>query len=493
MMRLACFSLILFVLAGCAAKGPDPFDGWYSAFRSCRAEYTEVDARVDAAGVRDAGYFRVPGYPYLRTDRTLASFAREVTTLDEVGGWIRRMRELDQEAREFEYMNLGMNQQQAAIQRDRFLNCGRSLAGIEFVDQPEEYARLLTAVQPRDEYSPTQRVLGFYPLAAPAMRARVEARQQALNEAYAQPVEQLPVQAPLTLWKPKPEADLSLVEIDFRRVFPDELGFPGFTDSTFRALAEHHAPQLWIETASETDRLASPALTARGPTADPAQPRVHFQVSFARFGGKPVMQFNYLFWFKGADAQAPLDGFIWRVTLDDKVQPLIYESMHTSGRDHRWFPVQPLARREMLDGSLGVPVIAPQPAPARLATLRIRAGTHEILRVVDSSAVSAEAQTFQIRRYEDLLALPAPGGGTHSLFGPDGLVPGPHGSDPIGGYASGILEPGALRQLGKHPITPIGRAHFDDPFLLQSVFVPPENAKSAAQTPGTAAAESPQG
>lgn len=494
MMRPACLSLILATLVGCAAKGPDPFEGWYSAYRNCRAEYAEVDGRVDAAGVRDAGYFRVPGYPYLRTDRTLASFAHEVKTLDEVGGWIRRMRELDQEAREFEYMNLGMSKQQAAIQRDRFLNCGRSLAGIEFVDQPEEYARLLAAVQPRDEYSPTQRVLGLYPLAAPAMRARVEARQQALDQAYAQSVDQLPARAPLTLWKPRPEADLSLVEIDFRRVLPDELGFPGFTDSTFRALAEHHAPQLWIETASEADRLASPALTPQGPSADPAQPQVHFQVSFARFGGRPLMQFNYLFWFKGsAEAKTPLDGFIWRVTLDEKAQPLIYESMHTSGRDHRWYPVQPLARREKLDDSLGMPVIAPQPAPARLATLRIGAGTHEILRVVDSSAVSAEAQTFQIRRYEDLLALPAPGGGTHSLFGPDGLVPGPHDDDPIGGYASGILQPGALRQLGKHPITPVGRAHFDDPFLLQSVFVPPENAKAAAQTPSTGTAESPQG
>lgn len=493
MMRPACFSLMLATLAGCAAQGPDPFEGWYSAYRNCRAEYAEIDARVDAAGVRDAGYFRVPGYPYLRTDRTLASFASEVKTLDEVGGWIRRMRELDQEAREFEYMNLGMGKQQAAIQRDRFLDCGRSLAGIEVADQPEEYARLLTAVQPRDEYSQAQRLLGFYPLAAPAMRARVEARQQALDAAYARPVEQLPAQAPLTLWRPKPEADLSLVEIDFRRVFPDELGFPGFTDSTFRALAEHNAPQLWIETASEADRLARPALTPQGPTADPAQPQVHFQVSFARFGGKALMQFNYLFWFKGADAQAPLDGFIWRVTLDEKAQPLIYESVHTSGRDHRWYPVQPLGRRETVDERLGVPVIAPQPAPTRLATLRIRAGTHEILRVVDSTVVSGEAQTFEIRRYEDLLALPAPGGGTQSLFGPDGLVPGPHGDDPIGGYASGILEPGALRQLGKHPITPIGRAHFDDPFLLQSVFVPPGNANAAAQIPSATAESPPQG
>ena len=476
MIRRACLVLLLATLSGCATTEPtpDPFVGWFKDYRTCRAEYAAMDARVDAAGVRDASTYRVPGYPYLRTDRTLASFAREVKSLEEIGGWIRRMRETDQEARLFEYENLGLSPQETAVQRDRFLSCGSVLAGFEFVDQPEEFARMLAAVEPQDEYSSTQRVLGLYALTAPAMRARIEARQQALDQAYAQPQDQLPASAPLTLWKAKPEADLSLVEIDFFKVIPDELGFPGFTDSTFRALAEHNAPQLWIETASDADRLAKPMLTAAGPTADPTQPQAHFHVTFARFGGKPLMQLNYAFWFKGADARMPLDGFIWRVTLDEKAKPLIYESLHTSGRDHRWYPVQALARRERNGDAKGIPVIAPQPAPAHRATLRITAGTHEILRVVDGSSMSTEAaQTFEIRRYENLLTLPAPNGGTRSLFGPDGLIPGPHADDPIGGYASGIRKPGALRQLGRIPVTPVGRAHFEDPFLLESVFVPP--------------------
>jgi hypothetical protein len=484
MKRHACLSLIVAALAACAVSKPDPFEGWYDSYRTCRAEYAAVDARIDAAGVRDAGTYRVPGYPYLRTDRTLASFAHEVKSLDEIGGWIRHMRETDQEAREFEYINLGMNRQEAAIQRDRFLNCGRILASVEFLDQPAEYARLLAAVAPKDEYSSVRRALGLYPLAAPAMRAGIKARQQALDQAYAEPLDQIPADAPLQLWRAKPEADLSLVKIDFRKVLPDELGFPGFPDSTFRALAEYYAPQLWIETGSDADRLALPVLTQEGPAADPSQPQVHFHVTFARFGGKALVQINYLVWFKGADAHAPLDGFIWRVTFDEKMRPLIYESLHTSGRDHRWYPVQPLARHERKSEEHGIPVVAPQPAPAHLATLRIKAGTHEILRVVDAGAIPGNAaQTFEIRRYEDLFTLPAPGGGRHSLFGPDGLVPGPHGADPISGFASGIHEPGALRQLGRHAITPIGRAHFDDPFLLESVFVPPTTTAATASKP----------
>jgi hypothetical protein len=255
-------------------------------------------------------------------------------------------------------------------------------------------------------------------------------------------------------------------------VYPDELGFPGLTDSQWRALAEQYAPQLWIETASAADHIAMPVLGTEGASADPATPHVHFFVGFARVGGKPVAQLQYLFWFKGADAGAPIDGFIWRVTLDDKAQPLVLESMHTSGRDHRWYPVQALTRRERNGDAQGIPVVAPESAPAQRATLRIEAGTHRILRVLRAEEVGANPTTlgYSIRRYDDLLMLPYPGGGTRSLFDAEGLV---RGSPSNGGFSSGIPAFGALRQLGHHPITPIGRAHFDDPFLLESVFVPP--------------------
>jgi hypothetical protein len=479
MLRLAPLVLPLVLLAGCAAQerpaAEDPFTGWNKDFRTCRAEYAEIDAKVAAAGVGEAGYYRVPGYPYLRTDRTLASFAHEVKSLEEVAGWVRRMREADQEAREFEYINLGMSKQDAANQRYRFINCGRVLAGIEFIDEPKAFARLLELAQPEDEYSAARRLLGFHALTAPLMRARIDARAQALAAAYTVPVEALPTPAPLTLWKPQPEADLTLIPIQSKYSLPDELGYPGMTESQWRALAEHHAPLLWIETASDSDRLAAPQLTPAGATANPELPRANFYVTFARFGGKPLVQMQYLFWFKGADDSAPIDGFIWRVTFDADYQPLIYESVHTSGRDHRWYPVQPLKPRARNGDARGIPVIAPQAAPPLLPTVRIRAGTHEIVRVLDAGTVTAaDTRTYEIRRYEDLFTLPAPGGGTRSLFGPDGLVRGPHADDPIGGFSSGIPKPGALRQLGHHPIAHVGRAHFDEPYLLESVFVPPE-------------------
>src|SRR5262245_47880844 len=120
------------LLGGCAQ--PSPFVGLFRDLATCRDDYAAMDARVDAAGVRDAAYHRVPGYPYLRFDRTLASYAYEVEGLEPVAGWIRHMREFDQEAREFEYLNLGLTPMEVGNQRNRFLNCGRGLANLELDD-----------------------------------------------------------------------------------------------------------------------------------------------------------------------------------------------------------------------------------------------------------------------------------------------------------------------------------------------------------------------
>ena len=474
--------LIPVLLAGCAATpdaapDPDPFVGWYANYRTCRAEYEAMDARVAAAGVADPQYFRVPGYPYMRTDRVLASFAREVATLDEIGGWVRKMREFDQEAREFEYRNLGMSMQEAAESRSRFLNCGRTLAAIEFNDRPQIFAALQDAVAPPDVYSTVQRAFGFYAFSAPGMRARMEARRKALEEAYAKPADQLPARAPLRLWTVSQVEDMSLVSNAYKGMLPDELGFPGLTDSQWRALAEHHAPRLLIETASAADEPAHPVHTPHGPSADPGRHSSNIHITFTRFGGSALTQINYLFWFRGPDEKAPLDGFIWRVTLDPQANPLVYESLHASGRDYRIFPVQQLPRRPGDDGSSAPVAVAPQLAAAHHATIRIAAGTHEILRVLRPDEVPADlnrqTQTYDLTRYEDLMALERPEGGTRSLFGPDGIVPGPHADDPIGGRASGIPQPGALRALSRLPVAHVGRRHFDEPFLLETVFLPP--------------------
>lgn len=475
---LLTLSLALFATA-CATFRPgtadlfDPFQGWFDDFRTCRQEYAAMDARVAAAGKGDSAYHRVPGYPFFRTDRITASMAREVRTIDEIGGWMRRMREFDQEAREFEYRNLGLTKHEAAEYSLRFHGCGGALATVEFMDSPDAFQRLVEAVQPADEYSGVQRFLGFYTAAGPGMRAKVAEYQRSLDDAYHQSLIDPERSRTSTLWKPRLDGEVSELSSIQLGAMTDELGFPALTEGQWRALMLAHAPNVMIQTASERDVLAQPTLTTSGAGADPAQHRVHYYITFTRVGHRVLPQLNYFFWFAGEGDPAPLDGFIWRVTLDADAKPLVYERLHTSGYFHEWYPVQHLVVRTNITHE-EPPVVAPESAPMRAVTLQLKPGSHAMQRVVERPTAELEdEQSYELVRLEELFTMELPGGGSRSLFGPDGVVQGPHGDDPIGGPASGIHEPGALRLLGRHAIAHVGRVHFDDPFLLESIFEVP--------------------
>jgi hypothetical protein len=480
---LALLPLLLVGVAGCGPNLPPPsvYVGWYKGFGTCREEYAAMDARVAAAGVGDAAYYRVPGYPYLRIDRLLASYAKEIEGPEQTAGWIRRMRELDQESREFEYLNLGMTFNQIGQQRDRFLNCSRSLATFELED-PGNLEKLKSAVQPDDGYSGVARAVGLYPLAVPLLRSRIRAEQEAVRKDFDRPLPELDSGGVLTLWSVKPPEEPDYEEVNFRRALPDEFGLPGLTETQWLTLTQRYAPSLWIETASEADRPGLPRLTGNGADVDSTQPLVNYSISFSRFGKEPVMQITYFFWFRGngAPSSPAIDGLLWRVTLDMDTRPLAYETLHASGHSHYWFPVQPLPRRESA-GYWQQAGFFPQGQVAEHdRAVRLKAGSHAVRRVVPLAAARAErTATYELRRYEDLYTLPLPSGGSHSLFGPDGVVPGSAGPDPSWIWSSGVRNPGALKQYGHHTPAYVGREHFDAPFLLESVFIPPTTPPAA--------------
>lgn len=480
------FTVVVGLLLGACATQPSPFVGLFKGFDNCRAQYEAMDARVDAAGVRDGTYYRVPGFPYLRTDRMLASFRHELNNFNAISEWVRRMRELDQEARDTEYANLGLSDLEQAQYRDRFLRCSRALAAIE-LDNPQTWARMVDVVVPAEEYSSIDRFLGLYPLRAGAMRRRAAALTRARLAEYQQPLPEPPAGAVLKIWTVKPAEDLSILNGVVKRILMNDLGFPGLVGPEWRALAEYNAPHLWIETLNEADQPAAPMFLKSGLSANVSQPNVYYQYSFARFGGHTTTQISYFVWFRSpADAAtAPIDGFIWRVTLDEHLDPLIYESLHGSGRDHRWYPVQPLQVRMPASDDGEPEFIAPVAAPAVDATLRVTSGAHDVRRVMEvEQADTGDPRQYELHLYDELYTMARPEGGTRSLFGADGLVAGTHGIDPLASLASGILQPGVLRQYGHHAIAHVGRRYFDDPYLLEASFVaPPTKPRPAPQIP----------
>ena len=479
-LRVSCIVMLAScVLSSACVQSPprSAFTGFYKDYWNCRDQYAEMDARVDAAGVRDAEFYRVPGHPYLRTDRLLATFRHQVKGLNDVSEWIRRMRELDQDSREFEYINLGIGELDASLLRARFQNCGKILADIE-LERPGAWERLQDAVVPRDAYLASARFFGLHLLRISSIRDR-EAAMRAEREQWQMQRPIVPKRQWID-WATKPVEDLSLMEEMRSTVTFNALGFPSLYGSQWRALVEAFAPRLAIEAGAEADGPTMPIWTSTGIDADSEHPAVSYQIGYTRFGGQLLVQITYTFWFRAdpAGRSVPLDGLSWRVTLDRQLEPLTYESVHVSGRDHRWYPVRSMELRG--DAQARESFVSPQLAPARAATLWMDAATHLLRRVAAADDdMRGERREFELRPYEDLYTLPLPDGGSRSLFGPDGLVVQGEGHDDVAGWSSGISQPGVARQAGHLAIGYIERRHFDDPDLMDETFVAP----SPVETP----------
>src|SRR5471030_403901 len=101
---------LLILTAGCTtieAPLKSELESPSSTLRLCANWFEQLDAIVDRAGVRDAGAYRVPGFPYLRVDRFSASFHDQAQDNPQAyDAWITRLQGLDADARGYEIGNL---------------------------------------------------------------------------------------------------------------------------------------------------------------------------------------------------------------------------------------------------------------------------------------------------------------------------------------------------------------------------------------------------
>src|SRR5688572_7770078 len=93
---------LFLVLAGCATAPPPPTD--LSAI--CHEVFRRVDRAVAEAGVADGMAARVAGFPYLRVNRFLASYAEEELDDARFAEWMNQMVTLGTHAWAIEIANL---------------------------------------------------------------------------------------------------------------------------------------------------------------------------------------------------------------------------------------------------------------------------------------------------------------------------------------------------------------------------------------------------
>jgi hypothetical protein len=495
------------LLAGCAAPR-DPYAAAPAseqlarsdALGDCLRRLQQLDARIEAAGVRDAQEVRVDGFPFLRADR--ATVARSPATDAMAAGGaaagavdaaalaqaqVERMAALDAEARTMEAANLRLDAAElAALQR-----CRADLLAALRADARATDAAVAAAVPP-EAYNDALRVVGLYPISKFPFVWGVAAWQQSTRDLFATPFPELPVRGKRIRYVPGaagsgPVAGLLPSDAETAPV----LRMPSVSPARAWQLLMQHAPVIVVDTVDDNDRIGRLVWRQSGSdlsvVVDTREPLTYVRVAWAEFAGRPAIQLVYTFWFPARPIDHPLDlvggrldALVWRVTLDPKGRPLVYDSIHACGCFHMFFPTErvrerpgPLEHEGLFDETMFSPQVVYSPGPDERVMVFLGSGDHNILRVAVDQPRPAPGVPYRLEDENTLRRLPLPaaaGGGTRSIFGPDGLVPGSERAERLLFWPMGVPSAGQMRQWGHHATAFVGRRHFDDPRLIDRYF-----------------------
>ncbi len=479
--------LLLLLLAACATPRniapPQRFLDAGGAHAECARFLSTLDGRIAAVGVADVQAARFQYYPYLRVNRFLAAMAPATAASKKFSTWIDELRALALEARQIEIANLPKGE--VPVPRIELLReaerCGDLMAAE--LQSPVQREHLLAQVYVPDDYSLTLRVFGLYPLSSLFFKAGVTSLHRSFREDFERP---LAAQHPKGHWRRygPPTAPPSLTPASVSHLLADArsnaLGVYHFDESKLAVLYTHFAPVWEVDTVSADDQMGKLTWDAgQHPLVDTGSPVVFRHLSQTLFEGEVLLQLNYMIWFPARPRTGPLDllgghmdGIVWRVTLDRRGVPLVYDSMHLCGCYHLFFPTAQLRQRPPSSEVHEEPIFVPQKVTESVGVrtiIRIAAHTHYLRKIYSEKQVGSDV-IYGWENYRSLRSLPLPGGGHRSLFGPDALVAGSERRERWLFWPMGIVSPGAMRQWGHHATAFVGRRHFDEAGLIGRYF-----------------------
>ncbi|TQV67760.1 hypothetical protein FKG94_24835 [Exilibacterium tricleocarpae] len=498
--RRRCLWLLVLVcwLHGCVSTPEVAFRD--PALRECAGVYQTLSRQVELAGVRDAAFHRLAGFPYLRSSRFLGSFAPQLDTADyrQVEQWLQHLNQLAVEGLLLESLQLPRQSlSQAGLPAsageldDRLRSCGALLVA-DLSRRPAPVAAVVARARPADRYQVWKRWLGLYPLSALPFRRGVvnEHRHiQSLEQAHYRSAG-ASRQQPFNRYAPAPGGPVSEAVTRLRRAARDSLGIPRLSPADRQRLLAAWAPAWQVEARDDNDRIGELFWGADGGIGlNPDRPKVYTFVTFGRYHGEVTVQLNYSVWFSGREPNGRfdllagrLDGLIWRVHLLPSGQVLAADSIHNCGCWYQLYPA-PAYRAEVANRLYREPMFIGASGHidfTRPLTLTLQANTHLLLAVENHRRVHESARVLQAMPYNELRALPLPEGGRRSLFAENGLVPASRRAERWLFWPMGVASPGAMRIIGTHATAFIGRRHFDDPDLL-NLLLPENNIGSDRQ------------
>lgn len=492
--RMRCAAAILvaaLAAAGCATRERLPDHALSPEARDCAAWYRSLDEQVASAGVRDAQDAPVPGFPYLRVNRFLASYRSFASAGDEtLRAWTDRLLRLDAAARRHEIANLPAERldrlpdPEARLSRSSALKrtaaCGRLLRDTDLA-RTESRAALAAQAQVPDDYSIAQRIVGLYALTRHAFAEGVRRYEDDTLAAYRQTST-----AGLVLRYSPPQASAppsrETMAATLRQSARNPLAIPEPGEAELETLFALHAPVLEVQITGEHDRFGALRWMrdAAVPGVDASDLVVYRHAAWTRYRGRALLQLAYTIWFPERPPESDgdlyagvLDGLTWRVTLAPDGEPLVYDSIHPCGCFHLFLPT-PRARAlpapDPLEEWMFSPQSLPRLAPGERPVLRVAARTHALIGVTLQRGAENLAH-YALRPYDELRSLQRMDGGRRSAFGADGLIAGTERAERFLFWPMGIASAGAMRQWGRHATAFVGRRHFDDADLFERRFV----------------------
>lgn len=479
--RSVCAVLIVVMLlvTGCAGVEQRQSD-------DCVKWLEKLDEAIDTAGVRDAGAYRIPGFPYLRTDRFWASFRGEVENDPAAfGAWVDRLRALDATARSFELRNspanlpasLGVANRHAALTKAN--SCAAELTRADLAVPSQRAALAAWAVVP-DNYDGWHRVVGLYPLATLPLSIAIDRWQDETVGMFRRAAAgQLEANTILRYEPPGRPLTAGEIAAIFAKARPDLFGVPQLDRDDREELFRTFAPVFEIATSGDYDRFGPLGwATGPAPVVDVAHPTVYRRLAFTRYSSRVLAQLVYTVWFPERPPDGPidlqagrLDGLIFRVTLDPRGRPLVYDTIHACGCYHMFFPTARVkakpAPRPGIEWAF-VPATLPAVDPSWRVVLYVTSRAHYLVNLRFDPG--GHGTVYRFAEDDDLRSLPASDGTNRSVFGADGIVPGTDRGERLLFWPTGVEDTGAMRQWGRHATAFLGRGQFDDPDLIERRF-----------------------
>jgi hypothetical protein len=471
---------LVMLVGGCAGQNLPPN-------ADCVRWFATLDETVDRAAVRDAAAYRIPGFPYLRADRFLASFRGEVNDSPEAfAEWTDRMRALDAAARHYEIQNLptarlaalGVADRKGALAKSDA--CAAELRRMDLAEPSRLRALAEGAVVP-DDYSEPSRVLGIYPLVTLPLSIGVERWQEEAVDLFRQTAAGAASPGAVARYEPaaEPVAHLS-ARVLLDRTAPSRLGIPQLSGDDRETLFRIFAPVFEIATTGDDDRFGQLRWgAAPAPEVDLSRPTVYRRLAFTRYRGRVLVQLVYTIWFRRRPpgsaldwAAGTLDGLVFRVTLDPRGQPLVYDTIHPCGCYHMFFPTARVKVAPPPQPGIEwafVPATLPSVDSAWRLVLTVASRNHYLIGM--RFDIGGRGIGYRFAEDDKLRSLSTPDGATRqSIFGPDGIVPGTERGERLLFWPTGVNDTGAMRQWGRHATAFLGRRHFDDPDLIERRF-----------------------